>query len=348
MFKRAVIYLFVIWLVFPAPSHAQMDEPTTEQEISERVTKSEDKNYISLSIENDSIGGGTDRYYTSGVRLTYFNVNTPVPKAMDEVADFIPTFDVNETTSSFFTIGQNIYTPQDITVAANQPNDRPYAGWLYGSGGITTIKDNHIDEIEVTVGIVGDAALGEAAQDFIHDSVIPADDPQGWDNQLKFEPGLIISAGRRWPRAMRDKIGPLLLRGEPNVNASIGNIHTYAAAGMTFTLGPADDPFQDAPVRVRPAMPGSGYFETPPDGWSWFIFAGAEGRAVARNIFLDGNTFRDSNSVDKKHFVGDLNAGIALTYDDYRLGYSYTVRSKEFDGQERVSEFGSLTLSTKF
>lgn len=230
----------------------------------------------------------------------------------------------------------------------NQPDDRPYAAFLYGSGGISTLKDNHIDDIEITLGIVGPEALGEQVQDFVHKEITDSEIAEGWDNQLEFEPGLIVSAARRWPRAIREDFGPLHLRGEPNINASLGNIYTYAGAGITFSLGPNDDRFQDTPVRVRPAMPGNGYFETPEDGWSWLVFAGVEGRAVARNIFLDGNTYQNSNSVDKKHFVGDLNAGAALTYDDYRLTYTYTMRSKEFDGQGRVSEFGAVTLSTKF
>ena len=99
---------------------------------------------------------------------------------------------------------------------------------------------------------------------------------------------------------------------------------------------------------MRPAAPGTGYFDTPDKGLGWFLFAGLDGRALARNIFLDGNTFSNSHSVDKNYFVGDANAGLALTYDDYRLSYSLTARSKEFKGQDDPTVFGSLTLSTRF
>ena len=40
-----------------------------------------------------------------------------------------------------------------------------------------------------------------------------------------------------------------------------------------------------------------------------YVFARAEGRAVARNIFLDGNTFGHSQSVDHKWLVADLSVG---------------------------------------
>ncbi|PJF20295.1 MAG: hypothetical protein CUN56_16890, partial [Phototrophicales bacterium] len=82
-----------------------------ESIINSRVKNADDHNYLSLSYENDLIGAGTDEYYTSGVRLTYFDTQTKVPPVIDALADAIPTFDLNDTTSTFFTLGQNIYTP---------------------------------------------------------------------------------------------------------------------------------------------------------------------------------------------------------------------------------------------
>lgn len=59
-------------------------------------------------------------------------------------------------------------------------------------------------------------------------------------------------------------------------------------------------PLDYGPPRIQPSLPGSGFFVPPQDRFGWYLFAGVEGRAVARNIFLDGNTFRDSRSVDKE------------------------------------------------
>ena len=136
---------------------------------------------------------------------------------------------------------------------------------------------------------------------------------------------------------------PLFLK-----NKELKVIYTYGEAGMMFSFSPDSEILQDTPPRVRPAMPGSGYFETPDDGWTWQLFAGATGRAVAHNIFLDGNTFKDSHSVDKNYFVGDLTGGLAFTISDYRLAYSINYRSDEFKNQGDDSVFGSLTLSTRF
>ncbi len=348
MFRSVAKHLIIFALCFSAINAAAAQTPSIEEEIAARVKASEDKNFVSLSIENDSIGGGTDQFYTSGVRFTWFNVNTPVPDALDEMADAIPTFDLNATTSTFFTLGQNIYTPENIRQRTNQNNDRPWAAFLYGSVGLASLENNHIDELELTLGVVGPEALGEQSQKFIHRHITDSPIPQGWQNQLDFEPGIILSGQRRWPRAFSTTLGDYQLRAEPNVNVSFGNIYTYAGTGLTFTFGPYQNRFQDTPPRVRPVMPGSGYFETPDQGWSWYLFASADGRLVGRNIFLDGNTFSDSHSVDKKPLVGDATAGVAFTLGEYRLSYSINARTKEFDGQDDESVFGAFTISTRF
>lgn len=336
--------MLAVFSLLPFPAGAQA---TLEETLSSKAKTLEEKNFLSLSIENDSLGGGTDSFYTSGVRLTWFNVNTPLPAFADELANAIPTFDLNASTSTFFTFGQNIYTPEDISIRAAQPDDRPWAAWLYGSMGMTTVTDNHLDELEVTLGVVGPEALGEQTQKLIHTHISDSQTPKGWSNQLSFEPGAILSWQRRWPYAGKIDFCDTTFRVEPNVNVSLGNVYTYAGTGMTFVWG-GNKALQDTPPRVRPAMPGTGFFETPDSGFNWHLFAAVDARAIARNIFLDGNTFRDSPNVDKKYLVGDASAGVALTYDRYRLAYSINARSEEFRGQEDASVFGSLTLSTRF
>lgn len=330
--KLRVLLVAALCVFFALPASAQDDG---------------DKNYVSFSFENDSIGGGGDRYYTSGARLTWFNVNTSVPDFIDDIAEAVPVFDINDTTSTTFSIGQNLFTPDGLDISEAQEDDRPWAAWLYGSVGLSSLSNDHIDELELTLGVVGPEALGEQTQKFIHSHVTGSPTPRGWRHQLDFEPGVIVSWQRRWPELLTWQAGDLAFRVIPNVNASLGNVYTYAGTGLAFTLGPNHHQ-QDMPPRVRPSVPGTGYFTTPPSGWSWQLFASADGRAVARNIFLDGNTFSDSPSVDKKPLVGDLSAGLALTFDDFRLSYSLNMRSAEFDGQGAESVFGALTLTTRF
>ncbi|MEX1197374.1 MAG: lipid A-modifier LpxR family protein [Pseudohongiellaceae bacterium] len=83
------------------------------------------------------------------------------------------------------------------------------------------------------------------------------------------------------------------------------------------------------------------------DQWTAsFFFENA--RAVAYTIFLDGNTFRDSHSVEKRHFVTDMAVGVAVVRERWRLSYAHVYRSREFETQQRAQKYGALSLSYSY
>lgn len=307
------------------------------------------KNYISVSYENDLIGSGSDENYTSGVQINYFNVDRKPPAILNTLADSWMGFGIGETTATSYAIGQKIYTPKDIRNPNRQPKDRPWAGWLYGSVALSNVSKEHVDSFGITLGVVGPPSLAETTQKFIHDNITDSPEPMGWDYQLHTEPGVILSWERRWPVILAAQVGGFRLQGEPNVSFVVGNINTFAGFGGTLTFGPNQRQVQDTPPRIPPAMSGTGYFDTPASrDYDWYLFTGINGRAVARDIFLDGNSFRDSESVDKKNFVADANAGLAITYGQTRFSYTLVYRTKEFDGQEDPSIFGSFSVTRRF
>lgn len=325
----------------------QEDARTLEQKVPARVTRSAQDNVLTLTIEND-LFSGEDKNYTSGVRATYLDVSSDFPELARNLADVMPGFEINDTSSLFYSLGQNIYTPRDISARDPDPTDRPYAGYLYGSMGMFTYTDDHTDELELQVGVVGPAALGEQAQKLIHRHLTNSPIPEGWSHQLKNEPAIGLGWQRAWPDALGGDIGPLYVSLAPYAGVTAGNVYTYVDTGFTIRIGPGSERWQDAPARVRPAMPGTGFFEIPEDKWSWYLFGGAEGRAVARNIFLDGNTFQDSPGVDKNWLVADANAGLAITYGQYRVSFTGVYRTEEFEDQDGPSKFGAVNLGYRF
>ncbi|MBU6234733.1 MAG: DUF2219 family protein [Alphaproteobacteria bacterium] len=330
-----------------APSKT-IPEKTVEEKIPSSILQSERDNILTLGVENDLFGRGTDNYYTSGIRASYLDVSSSIPEFAHDIDDIIPGFEINETTSLFYSIGQNIFSPKDITNIANQVGDRPWAGYLYGSLGMTSITDNHQDQIEVTLGVVGPYALGKQVQKFVHRHISNSPDPKGWDDQLNTEPALTVGWQRTFPQYLGAQIGPLYASASPYVGITAGNIYTFANTGFSVRMGPDTEKWQDLPDRVRPAMPGSGFYEIPAAGWSWYLFAGAEARLVGRNIFLDGNTFSDSASVDKNYLVGDANAGLAITLGQMRISYTANYRTREFKGQDKPEIFGAIGIGYRF
>jgi lipid A 3-O-deacylase len=344
------IFLAATLGVFPAGAPLAEESgaaQTFEEKVADNVSKQPEKSFLTLTVENDLFGAGTDRNYTNGVQIGWLDTSARPPGFARFMDEYLPVFSINETTSVYYSLGQNLYTPRNILVKNPDPRDRPYAAFLYGSMGMSTVEKNHLDSVELTAGVVGPMALGKGTQKFVHD-LIGSDNPSGWDYQLDNEPGLMVSLQRMWPEMYSAEIGGLHFRTSPYAGGTLGNIYTYASTGVIFQLVPREYKWQGAPRRVRPAMAGSGYFSVPEDEFSWSVFGGLEGRAVGRNIFLDGNSFSDSRSVDKKYLVGDANIGVAFTYGNTQLTYTLNWRSEEFHGQDKPDLFGSVGLGYRF
>jgi hypothetical protein len=307
---------------------------------------------FSLVVEND-LFANTDRGYTSGQRLSW--VTPPVDHRSGIVGWLrqFPAFSGWCTVRTEYSLNQAIFTPSDITRSNPDPRDRPYAGWLEGSFAVIgeSADRNYLDQLAIGFGIVGPASLGQASQDLIH-IIRHFDFAKGWNFQLRNEPTLEI----RYQRSIRafdfsrdyrqiffSRLGFDVI---PHYGFSLGNAYTFGNAGLTVRFG---DDLQDdyGPPRVSPSVPGSTFFE-PRDRFGWYVFASTEGRVVARNMFLEGNTFQDSRGVSAVPLVGDLQVGAALLWSQARLSYTHVWRTKEYQFQTTGDQFGALSLSLRW
>lgn len=80
----------------------------------------------------------------------------------------------------------------------------------------------------------------------------------------------------------------------------------------------------------------------------FYFFGSISGRVVLRDIFLDGNSFARSHSIDKENFVGDAVVGASLTLRNWKLSYAQALRSPEFSSQHGTHNFGSISVSYTF
>jgi len=244
-----------------------------------------------------------------------------------------------------------MYTPNDIFQTELIKNDRPYAGWLYTGIGFHRKTEKLLDIFEVTVGLIGPQSYAREAQDTIHD-LRDFDKARGWDNQLKNEPGLNFSIERKQRVFDRDysRLGFDVIT---HYGVSLGNVFTAANMGLEFRAG------WNIPQDFGEALLGrSGNSNSPGlnensrwhgNLWSLYAFTAIDGRAVARNIFLDGNTFANSHSVDKEHWVGDWATGVsAIINGRYKIAYSQVIRTREYQGQNDGQIFGATSLTILF
>ena len=302
---------------------------------------------IALQFEND-LFSGSDQHYTNGIRISWLSPEGDTVKPLQTVRDFLEQIaqDENAKTRFGLSLGQDMYTPEDRATTQLITDDRPYAGWLYGGMSLHSVTEfgqgrQQQESVEINLGVVGPWSLAEETQDLVHD-VRLIDTFEGWDNQLRTEPGLLVNYERKWRLFDPVELGFTEFDAIPHAGVSLGNIATEANAGGALRWG-WNLPNDFGPPSLIHSV--SAMDRRPNSSISLYAFAGLQGRFVAHNIFLDGNTFRDSHSVDKKLWVGDANFGVALLFGRFKIAYTNAFKSREFDGQNNYSRFGSLAVS---
>lgn len=342
---RSIVSSFLLFATLTAAAPAQTNPP------SDFVQPTDSWAGGTFQEENDVFTQtNVDKYYTQGLRFSLNRNPRKNPQFINSFADwFLPKVG-NPSAARIWTvgIGQNIYTPDDITNPAPQLNDRHWGAFLYADNMLQLIDKNeekfrHVFELQT--GMVGPAAGGRFAQSTIH-KIIGSARPLGWSNQLKNEPGvnLIYSYDRR----ASTKLGPLDADVQPHAGGSLGTVMTYADAGAIARLGKNNSGFLNGALRASAFT----QFDGNRPRWEFWVYIGAEGRAVAHNIFLSGGTFRQiPTEIETKHFVYDLMSGLSLRYRKWRLTYNLVRRSQEFThpfaAGNGKQEFGSIVLSVE-
>jgi lipid A 3-O-deacylase len=321
------------------------------------AARADDSSRITLLEENDSVVfGDSDKYYTQGLEFTYLGPDLEVGSVwigpFDALAD-LGAFDAEgagEVSRRYeILLGQSVFTPKDTARENPDPSDRPYAGWLFGGVGLIQDTDRRrLDHLELLAGVVGRDAFGEEAQNDWH-QFIGVDKSRGWDEQLHNEPGVMLSYERKW-RFLQPIGGGFAVDAIPELGITVGNVMDYVEAGGMLRFGKNLEA-DYGPQRIRPALSGTPYFNSDYlDGpFGFYFFVGTQGRAVARNLFLDGNTFRESRSVDSEALVGDLTGGLALFWGDaVRLDTAVTYRTEEFEDQDDPTTLWGLNMTVGF
>ena len=323
--------------------------------------KAREASTLTLYIENDSIGiGNTDRYYTHGTKLSWISQDlskyrdlVTVPW-MHRLIERLPDLNdpENQRTVSI-SLGQNIYTPEDHQRTDVIKDDRPYAGITYLGLGLHSRNQQHMDTFELGLGLVGRHSYAEDCQTWLH-KFNHSDYPRGWDNQLNDEPILNLFLERKWKTLQIRTTEGLGFDFLPHLDLALGNAYTGAERGGELRFG-WNIPNDFGTHLIRPGSESSSPLDdTDPRFFRRFhrigmhCFLAADGKAVVRNILFDGNTFRDSHSVDKEPFVAEIIGGIGLIIHRVKITYSLVYRTKEFKTQRDAERFGSIAVSFTF
>lgn len=289
--------------------------------------------FVQVDWENDAFQvrqrNITDRYYSNGMRVAHlsnFWQKWPTRHALLKLNS-------NEKTRNnplySFAIGQEIYTPRNTKIARRPlyPNDRPYAGYLYASWGLTTTDPVGARRLTsaLTLGMIGPASGAADVQEWLHNA-LGQYVPIGWGAQMKNDPIISYSVryeGRAIPRfsSAFDVIG--------DVEGTIGSLMNMAGMGGTLRVGLFNDYFQNPTGMYHAGGTATRKFQC-------YAFTRVGFRAVLDNALLQGGWLNGAKNyyalpaVELHHFYGQIDVGGVIALKNAQLTFTQHLRTPEF------------------
>ena len=277
-----------------------------------------------------------DGEYTNGVRMAVELGRAPLwgrwargSRACAEVRESAP-----RCLSTLITIGQEMYTPAEDRQPYSYPQwreQRPYAGWLYAGVTARSVRENDARALGLTLGVTGPPSLAGAVQIKAHEMMSEFTTiPVGWETQVGFEPGVMLTAHQQRMLFSGTVRGLRFVDGSVGVGGSLGNILTSADVDARIRGGfNLSHPWRRARHRGAVELVGS---------------VGVRGRAIARSIFLDGNTVRPERRVERVPFVADEFHVLGVRFGSFAVSYRVNRRSQEYRTGPRSHTFSSIVL----
>jgi hypothetical protein len=263
---------------------------------------------------------------------------------------FLPENDPDFLFREGWVLGQDLQTPEDLRRRTLIENDVPYAALLAVQNTWIAFDDDRLRGFGWLVGWVGPAAQGEEVQTVVHE-ILGLVEPEGWDNQLADEPVLNFYWTRK--RKLWETRGMDLAAG---VSGQAGTLFLGADAELQVRFGwNVPGGFVYIPDPTGRSLAYDAHL-APPRPARRVLYGSVVVRAagIGRNLFLDGNTFRDSHSVDRRFLVGEAVAGLHYQRRRWGVHAHVWVSSDTVDPGEVTyitdtkNQFGSLMIEYRY
>lgn len=278
---------------------------------------------VRLTVDNDLFGprgaddAPPDYEYTHGTRVEIFSgrargwaaaLGLRTPSCAEAAAG-------ERCLRTRYEAGQRIYTPRN-DAAEPLPGERPYAGWLYAAAAAEETGPRGTRSVGLEVGVTGPPSLAEVVQTELHR--LAGYRPQlGWRNQLRFEPAFALRYAERRVVAATPVGERFSAALAPEWDVALGTLRTAAAAGARGSVG----------------LGGA------------YLAGALRQEGVARDLFLDGNTFREGPRVTKRPFVAQAELGVGVRVRRVEARYRAVWRGREYRTQTEPHRYGSLTFT---
>ena len=307
---------------------------------------------VSFTLDNDFLSvTNKDRYYTNGLHLRFesrpfekFTSNNTPSLLLPLLNPFPLATDTFKHRTLAYQFGQIMFTPENISSPEIQPDDIPYSGLLYAAADFSARNTEYAETIRFTAGVVGPWSQADEMQSIIH-SITGSNEPGGWDHQLHNEFVLNLMYERRTPFNFGE-LGPDFNYQWINIKkAELGTINTGAEVSIVFLVR---EKKLKKSYDLQSSVAQNSYLFRTDLHQGYFSFIGLTGRLTLRNIFLDGNTFRDSPSVEKELLSAGVFYGIGYAEQKWSLSANWVREGKRFETQDGLLNYGSITYIYRY
>lgn len=347
--KRRIGWGIAAWMVMAMGMTSMAYAQEAARPVDERGS-------FAMILENDFIVD-TDKAYTNGLFFTWSKPWVGEGKEAGDEPDRVfrltdrlsLTPGTDRERRKAFSFGQALYAPDNIKTAIPDPDDFPYAGIMTAKMNVQYQNETRADGMGILLGLVGPGAQGEWVQKRIHD-LIGVADPQGWDHQLRDELLINLSYIHKWK--LYDSL--TMLSGKETgfdmtvySGADLGNFMTDVNAGAIVRFGNGANRFPSSPFKASVGfIPDIGYSENYP--FIVNLIAGVEASCVLHSIVLDGNTFKDSPSLDRKPFVAHAFGGFGMGIKGFWASLIMVTETEVHEEQDEPFTYGSFIVGRTF
>lgn len=328
-FNTGKIWFFVLFICsFSPATSAEMD-------------------WASFTLDND-LFVGEDNGYTNGFYVSVYDTGEPENKFAEHDFWVTPLMwtissESSQAAINAYTFGQSMNTPRDISTKKPGKDELPYSALLALTNSYINVYPSHSDRISTTLGVVGPMALGKEAQALVH-KLIGSDEPKGWDSQLNNELVFQFSRARAWRSWVSENNHFDIVT---HANIGLGTIQSAVNGGVVARYGRQllssyPSLLLDYARTSNPIAINKG----------WYIYSELQAGYIFNQIFTDGNTFRESRSVEYDHdFIG-VSAGLAYSTDVYSItiainNSNITENKTRNRALKNLTKYGTLTFAWK-
>lgn len=291
------------------------------------------RNELTITTENDNYNfTKADRYYSNGFFIKYQWLADQPRKAVVKLHRA--------------EAGQMIFNPylnrRSLSQVLEQ-QDRPFAGWLYGSYGTTSVyRNNRVLQWDAIAGVIGPASKAEQVQVNYH-KIIGLYKIYGWENQVQNEFGLNAALRYYHPLAVTQAF-TLHASGK----AMLGNTFTNASVGLLLKAGKMDKESSTAYWTGRLGTTAKDRRHKT----EAFFFLEPMLKAQAYNATVQGPLFRSN----KGNFVSELNpliyvvkTGFVIAGPLASFSAYYHIRQREAKSMtDPLEVYGAFAVSFRF